>query len=61
MVIGLKSTNLLLGTYFAIKLIKIQKNGDNLRALMEQDVVFTTQEAIKYSGISKPTFLKYPP
>jgi excisionase family DNA binding protein len=26
---------------------------------MDQDVVFTTQEAIKYLRISKPTFLKY--
>jgi response regulator of citrate/malate metabolism len=26
---------------------------------MNQDVVFTTQEAIKYLRISKPTFLKY--
>jgi excisionase family DNA binding protein len=28
-------------------------------ASMDQDVVFTTQEAIKYLRISKPTFLKY--
>lgn len=28
-------------------------------ALMDQDVVLTTQEAIKYLKISKPTFLKY--
>jgi excisionase family DNA binding protein len=26
---------------------------------MDQDVVLTTQEAIKYLRISKPTFLKY--
>jgi excisionase family DNA binding protein len=56
---GRKPTNLFLGTYFAIKLIKTQKNGDNLMASMDQDVVFTTQEAIKYLRISKPTFLKY--
>jgi excisionase family DNA binding protein len=40
-------------------LIKFQKNGDNLMASMDQDVVLTTQEAIKYLRISKPTFLKY--
>jgi excisionase family DNA binding protein len=28
-------------------------------ASMDQDAVFTTQEAIKYLRISKPTFLKY--
>jgi excisionase family DNA binding protein len=28
-------------------------------ALMDQDVVLTTQEAIEYLRISKPTFLKY--
>ena len=28
-------------------------------AWMDQDVVLTTQEAIKYLRISKPTFLKY--
>jgi excisionase family DNA binding protein len=27
--------------------------------LMEKDVVLTTDEAIKYLKISKPTFLKY--
>jgi excisionase family DNA binding protein len=27
--------------------------------LMDQDVVLTTQEAIEYLRISKPTFLKY--
>jgi excisionase family DNA binding protein len=26
---------------------------------MDQDVVFTTQQAIEYLRISKPTFLKY--
>ena len=28
-------------------------------ASIDQDVVFTTQEAIEYLKISKPTFLKY--
>ena len=28
-------------------------------ALMDKDVVLTTQEAIEYLRISKPTFLKY--
>jgi len=28
-------------------------------ALVEQDVVLTTREAIEYLRISKPTFLKY--
>ena len=28
-------------------------------ALMDQDVVLTTQEAIEYLRISQPTFLKY--
>jgi len=30
-----------------------------LPVLMDQDVVLTTQEAIEYLRISKPTFLKY--
>jgi excisionase family DNA binding protein len=28
-------------------------------ASIDQDVVFTTQEAIEYLRVSKPTFLKY--
>lgn len=54
-----KATDLFLGTYFAIKLIKTHENVDNFMASMDQDVVFTTQEAIEYLRISKPTFLKY--
>ena len=54
-----KATDLFLGTYFAAKLIKTHKKGDNFMASMDQDVVFTTQEAIEYLRISKPTFLKY--
>jgi excisionase family DNA binding protein len=56
---GLKPGKLLFGIYFAAKLIKTQKNGDKLMPLIDQDVVLTTQEAIEYLRISKPTFLKY--
>jgi len=33
--------------------------GGNPMSLMDKDVVLTTNEAIKYLKISKPTFLKY--
>jgi excisionase family DNA binding protein len=56
---GFRLRNLPLGTYFAVKLTKTQKKGDNLMALMDQDMVLTTREAIGYLRISKPTFLKY--
>jgi excisionase family DNA binding protein len=39
--------------------MKTQKNGGKLMSLMEKDVVLTTNEAIEYLKISKPTFLKY--
>jgi excisionase family DNA binding protein len=39
--------------------MKINKNGGNSMSLMEKDVVLTTDEAIEYLKISKPTFLKY--
>jgi excisionase family DNA binding protein len=39
--------------------MKIKKNGGNSMSLMEKDVVLTTDEAIEYLKISKPTFLKY--
>jgi excisionase family DNA binding protein len=39
--------------------MKAWKKGVKTMSLMDQDVVFTTQEAIKYLRISKPTFLKY--
>ncbi len=48
-----------LGIYFAFKYIKIKINGGNRMSLMEKDVVLTTDEAIEYLKISKPTFLKY--
>jgi excisionase family DNA binding protein len=39
--------------------MKIKINGGNSMSLMEKDVVLTTDEAIEYLKISKPTFLKY--
>jgi excisionase family DNA binding protein len=39
--------------------MKIKTNGGNSMTLMERDVVLTTDEAIEYLKISKPTFLKY--
>jgi excisionase family DNA binding protein len=39
--------------------MKIKTNGGNSMSLMENDVVLTTDEAIEYLKISKPTFLKY--
>jgi excisionase family DNA binding protein len=39
--------------------MKIKTNGGNSMLLMEKDVVLTTDEAIDYLKISKPTFLKY--
>jgi excisionase family DNA binding protein len=34
-------------------------NGANPMSVMESDLVLTTDEAIEYLRISKPTFLKY--
>jgi excisionase family DNA binding protein len=48
-----------LGIYFAHKLEKIKKIGGNSMSLIEKDLVLTTEEAIEYLKISKPTFLKY--
>jgi excisionase family DNA binding protein len=39
--------------------MKIKINGGNSMSLMERDEVLTTDEAIEYLRISKPTFLKY--
>jgi excisionase family DNA binding protein len=47
------------GINFAVNLMKNRKNGVKLMSLMEKDVVLTTDEAIQYLRISKPTFLKY--
>ena len=44
---------------FCFKYMKIKTNGGNSMLLMEKDVVLTTDEAIDYLKISKPTFLKY--
>jgi excisionase family DNA binding protein len=38
---------------------KNHKNGGKSMHLKENDEVFTTEEAIQYLKISKPTFLKY--
>jgi excisionase family DNA binding protein len=45
--------------YILLNYIKIKTNGGNSMSLMEKDVVLTTDEAIEYLKISKPTFLKY--
>jgi excisionase family DNA binding protein len=45
--------------YLAVKWVKTKKNGGKLMSLMEKDVVLTTNEAIEYLKISRPTFLKY--
>jgi excisionase family DNA binding protein len=42
-----------------IKWLKIKANGGNSMSLMEKETVLTTDEAIDYLKISKPTFLKY--
>jgi excisionase family DNA binding protein len=41
--------------------MKFKTNGGNSMSLMEmeKDMVLTTDEAIEYLKISKPTFLKY--
>ncbi len=39
--------------------VKLRINGGNSMPLPEKDVVLTTEEAIEYLKISKPTFLKY--
>jgi excisionase family DNA binding protein len=39
--------------------VKTKKNGGKQMSLMEKDVVLTTNEAIEYLKISRPTFLKY--
>jgi excisionase family DNA binding protein len=38
---------------------KIKANGGNSMSIIEKDLVLTTEQAIKYLKISKPTFLKY--
>jgi len=48
-----------MGIFFALKSLKIRTNGRNSMPLTERDGVLTTDEAIQYLKISKPTFLKY--
>jgi excisionase family DNA binding protein len=48
-----------LGIFIAPKWKKKGLNGSNPMSLMENDLVLTTDEAIEYLRISKPTFLKY--
>jgi excisionase family DNA binding protein len=45
--------------FLALKLMKLAANERNSMSLMETDSVLTTDEAIEYLKISKPTFLKY--
>jgi len=59
MVRGLEYIPFLLGIYLAVKLTKNKKNGGKLMSSLEKDLVLTTNEAIEYLRISKPTFLKY--
>jgi len=47
------------GIFFAFKSNKITINRRNSMSLGERDDVLTTDEAIQYLKISKPTFLKY--
>lgn len=54
-----KFANLRLGIYFAAKPHKIQKSAAKMMPLMDKDIVLTTNEAIQYLKISKPTYLKY--
>jgi len=44
---------------FCLKLVKNSLNRRNSMSLTEKDLVLTTDEAIEYLKISKPTFLKY--
>jgi excisionase family DNA binding protein len=44
---------------FAINYNEIGPNGGKSMSLKESDAVLTTEEAIDYLKISKPTFLKY--
>ena len=50
---------LLLGIVIAIKWTNRRLSGDNPMSSIGKDPVLTTDEAIVYLKISKPTFLKY--
>jgi excisionase family DNA binding protein len=54
-----ESLNLFFGIQIADNLRKNRTNGGNSMPLMEKDLVLTTDQAIEYLKISKPTFLKY--
>ena len=47
------------GMSFAVKSTQVRTNGGKSMSLKEYDTVLTTEEAIGYLKISKPTFLKY--
>lgn len=47
------------GIYFADNSMKILIIGENLMSFMEKDEVLTTDDAMRYLRISRPTFLKY--
>jgi excisionase family DNA binding protein len=47
------------GTCYAVKSGKAWKKRGKAMSLLDKDVVLTTQEAIQYLKISKPTYLKY--
>jgi excisionase family DNA binding protein len=49
----------LFGTHLVDNSIKYEKTGRISMPLMKNDDVFTTEEAIRYLKISRPTFLKY--
>jgi len=42
-----------------VKYGQIWENGAKTVSLLDKDEVLTTQEAIRYLKISKPTYLKY--
>jgi excisionase family DNA binding protein len=56
---GISPIKTSLGIFFALKLMKLTANERNSMSLMETDSVLTTDQAIEYLKISKPTFLKY--
>jgi excisionase family DNA binding protein len=50
---------LFLGILIAHEYTEQRLNGGNPMSLIERDSVLTTDEAIEYLKISKPTFLRY--
>jgi excisionase family DNA binding protein len=47
------------GIYFAVNSFKIIIIGGHSMMLTERDEVLTTDDAMRYLRISRPTFLKY--